>query len=186
MEENKEFNMEYEVQGCKLESINPYKNVTRCVNIKDDKYNYPKMFTKVGIKFRDDTIVPPSYAHTWDACADIRWNDPELDTIQLFPNTVYKLKTGLSFQIPKGYKILMSIRSGMAVKGMIMVTNPGIIDSGYQEEVAIVVTVLNNMIIKKNDRIAQISIERCEFIEFTEWEDIDSERKGGFGHTGLE
>lgn len=144
-----------------------------------------RSMVNVGIKLRDDSVIAPAYAHEYDACADIRWNDPDKEFIRLHPNTVYKLRTGVSMQIPRGFKVLMSIRSGMACKGMIMATNPGIIDSGYQDEISIIVTVLSEMMIKKNDRIAQLSVEMVHGINWIDWYEQESDRNGGLGSSGI-
>jgi dUTP pyrophosphatase len=69
------------------------------------------------------------------------------------------VKTGLKIytRLP-GFELQIRPRSGLAAKyGLTLVNSPGTIDSGYQNEILLICTVLNNQnyYVNKGDRIAQ-------------------------------
>ena len=69
-----------------------------------------------------------------------------------------------------------------------MINCIGILDADYRHEVMVLVqnTSLEIVNIKDGDRIAQLSLEVANPINFIEGElpAIESNRYGGFGHTG--
>lgn len=166
---------------------------------------------KVGVKVIRAGAILPSYATERSACADLRANitaepvqmlnldnknlytyfgrKPE-DSILLPPGCRALIPTGLIFDIPTGYSLRVHPRSGLSFKlGLTVVCGEGVIDEDYQEELFI--PVINHsekvLIIKNEDRIAQIELvrdERCDFGQIEELSDKDSSRTGGFGHTG--
>ncbi|NLN04309.1 MAG: dUTP diphosphatase [Clostridiaceae bacterium] len=135
---------------------------------------------------RDDVILP-TYANKYDAGMDIR----SCEDIVIKPNETVIVPTGLKFAIPEGYEIQVRPRSGLSYKTPLRISNsPGTIDAGYRDEVGIIVTNISQIEaieIKKNDRIAQIVLQRVPEIVFREVDDISkigSNRGGGFGSTG--
>lgn len=136
----------------------------------------------------DKDITLPEYSFYGDACMDIRAN---LDVI-IKPNETKIVPTGLKIAIPLGYEIQVRPRSGLSLKTTLRIPNsPGTIDSGYRDELGIIVHNISNkedLIIKKGDRIAQIALCKIEKIIFKEVNDISNigcNRGGGYGHTGL-
>lgn len=97
--------------------------------------------------------------------------------------------TGLAIQLPVGYEAQIRSRSGLAIKeGIVCVNSPGTIDSDYRQEMKVLLInhSNNDYIIQEGDRIAQMVIARYERPVFVEVDSLDStERKGGFGSTGL-
>ena len=97
--------------------------------------------------------------------------------------------TGISMEIPKGWKGEIYSRSGLSYKGVIVANSPGKIDSDYRGEIKVL---LHNarqreiVGIKAGDRIAQFEINPVHDIEFEEAPQLtESERgEGGFGSTG--
>lgn len=62
--------------------------------------------------------------------------------IALFPGEKYTFRTALKFEIPEGHMMMIASRSGLgAGKGLVVINQPGIIDSDYRGEVMI--TILN-------------------------------------------
>jgi dUTP pyrophosphatase len=88
--------------------------------------------------------------------------------------------TGVALAIPEGYAGFVQPRSGLALRhGVTCLNTPGLIDSGYRDELAAYE-------VHRGDRIAQLVIQRVEEAVFLEVEALsDSERGlGGFGSTG--
>jgi len=97
--------------------------------------------------------------------------------------------TGIAIAIPPGYAGLVVPRSGLALKQGLTVANaPGLIDSGYRNEVQVVL--LNTdphetAQVRRGDRIAQLVLVAVEEARLVEVEAFDGEhRGGGFGSTG--
>jgi dUTP pyrophosphatase len=97
--------------------------------------------------------------------------------------------TGLSMQIPEGWKGEIYSRSGLASQGIVVANSPGKIDSDYRGEIKVLLRndrVTDLVGIKKGDRIAQFEINIVHSIEFEEAQDLDFTARGedGFGSTG--
>lgn len=106
--------------------------------------------------------------------------------------------------IPDGYEIQVRPRSGISLNTPLRVSNsPGTIDSGFKGEIGIImnnISINGNLTylinekgnkqgiyeIKKNDRIAQIVLNKYSKMVLEETEKIDenNNRGGGFGHSG--
>ena len=143
-------------------------------------------FGRVQIKFYRETDNPiPEYQKKGDAGLDIRSNEDI--TIRSFGWET--IGTGLYIIIPFGYEGQMRSRSGLAAKKGIQVLNsPGTIDSGYRDEVKVIL--INHGLwaykVKKGDRIAQLVISPMTQAQIEEafYLDQDDDRGGGFGSTG--
>ena len=100
------------------------------------------------------------------------------------------VKTGLAFEIPKGYEIQVRPRSGLAFKNGIGVLNtPGTIDSDYRGEVMVILFNFGKEVfeIKKGDRIAQAVLSQIFQANLIVSDELDSTARGekGFGSTGV-
>ncbi|MCL0041991.1 dUTP diphosphatase [Peptococcaceae bacterium] len=99
------------------------------------------------------------------------------------------LSTGLAFEIPQNYVMLIYARSGYAKKYGITLSNAvGVIDSDYRGEVKILIhnTGKTKVTFKPNDRVAQAIIHKLPDIEIIECDELsktDRDTKG-FGSTG--
>ena len=98
--------------------------------------------------------------------------------------------TGLFFQIPKGYEAQVRARSGLAIRnGIGLVNGIGTVDSDYRGEIKVPLINWSNedFIIHNGDRIAQVVINKYEYVEFEITDKLSyTERgEGGFGHTGV-
>ena len=97
--------------------------------------------------------------------------------------------TGIAIAIPEGYAGFVIPRSGTAIRSGISVVNaPGLIDSGYRGELAVIIINHGQEVfqITPGDRIAQLMIVAAPEVT---WEEVDvleeSHRgAGGFGSTG--
>ncbi len=100
------------------------------------------------------------------------------------------MPTGLAIALPVGYAALVLPRSGLAARfGVGVINGPGLIDSGYRGEIAVLL--INHgsepVTFVRGERIAQLMIVE---VPETEWIEVDtlpsSERgAGGFGSTGV-
>lgn len=130
----------------------------------------------------------PSYADSGSAGMDIRAHIIE-GTLTLERFEQYTIPTGLFMEIPKGTFLMITPRSGLASKHGITITNsPGILDENYRQELKIIVMNLGKEPFKifNGDRIAQIVLMNYNRIEFEIVEELEeTDRKGGFGSTGI-
>lgn len=100
------------------------------------------------------------------------------------------IPTGIRIAVPEGYAGFVQPRSGLALRhGVTLANSPGLIDSGYRDELAVILMNTdprNPFEVRRGDRIAQLVIQRVETASFVELDELSlSERGlGGFGHTG--
>ena len=108
----------------------------------------------------------------------------------LQPQNIYRLPTGLAFDIPVGYALKIFIRSSSAYRrGITLVNSVGIIDSDYRDEVYLLVKSETRHLLVNEERIAQGELVRSKIKpEFKEIQDVSSSdsRIGGIGSTGVE
>ena len=117
--------------------------------------------------------------------------DWDNNCIYISPGGRCLIPTGLYFAVPEGYEIQVRPRSGLALKkGLTVLNTPGTIDSGYRNEIGVILFNAGNEIVTvtEGDRIAQIVLNKVEKIE---WDIVDklpeSDRGlGGFGSTGID
>lgn len=155
---------------------------------------------------REDAVLP-KYANPGDAGMDVY----AAESAVIAPGETVVVPTGLKLAIPEGYEIQVRPRSGISFKTPLRVPNsPGTIDSGYRDELGIIISNSSDMevpdnseppftldekenrkgtyIIRKGDRIAQIVLQVVPKMEFTivdSVREIGSNRGGGFGSTGI-
>lgn len=135
------------------------------------------------IKKIDSEIKIPEYSYVDDAGFDL-YTSTE---IELKPNQIFQLPTGIAVQIPTGYVGLIWDKSGLSHNHGIK-TLGGVIDSGYRGEVKVGVINLSNKNynFKKGNKVAQMIIQKketCNIIEVVDLEDADR-GNNGFGSSG--
>jgi len=92
-------------------------------------------------------------------------------------------------QVPEGYELQIRSRSGVAIDhGLIVLNQPGTVDSDYRGPLGIVIWNITNiaMTIEEGTRIAQgviCPVVRAEFVQVEELTDT-VRGEGGFGSTG--
>lgn len=98
--------------------------------------------------------------------------------------------TGIAFALPEGYAGFVQPRSGLALRhGVTCLNTPGLIDSGYRDELKVLLVNTDpesDYEVVRGDRIAQLVVQQVEQIVFEEMDDLPSSQRGlgGFGHTG--
>lgn len=143
---------------------------------------------EVQIKLLDQGLPMPRYQHEGDAGLDL----PSRVDFVLEPGERAMIPTGIAVAIPRGYAGFVLPRSGLASRhGVSLVNSPGLVDSGYRGEMAIIMINTDKreaFHIKRGDRIAQLVIQRVEEVTPVEVDELDdtSRGAGGFGSTGRE
>lgn len=158
----------------------------------------------------------PEYATENSACFDISARfDPsskvklytasnkEMSLIPLFSSMENKLfitikpgdrvliPTGIIFDIPTGYSLRVYIRSSIALKkGLILSNSEGVIDSDYFHETFVMVTNVStqSVVIFDGDRIAQgelVPVYNVNIQDIPEAPKQKTDRIGGLGSTGV-
>jgi dUTP pyrophosphatase len=100
------------------------------------------------------------------------------------------IPTGIALAIPEGFAGFVQPRSGLALRhGVTCLNTPGLIDSGYRDELAVLLVNTDPDTayeIHRGDRIAQLVIQRVETAEFIEVDELSRSERGlgGFGSTG--
>jgi len=135
----------------------------------------------------DPDLPLPGYAHPGDAGADLVARIEVL----LEPNGGRAMvPTGIALAIPVGYAGFVQPRSGLALRhGVTCLNTPGLIDSGYRDELAVLLVNTDPEVpyrVRRGDRIAQLVIQRVAAADFVEVDLLDDSTRGlgGFGSTG--
>lgn len=127
----------------------------------------------------------PIYATPGSACFDLYSTN-----YGLVPrNGSYVFNTGLAFDIPSSYVMLVFSRSGDGFKQGVRLANcTGVIDSDYRGEVKVKLRADEELkIVTKGDRIAQAMLVPIPLVLFQEVEELSETIRGeeGFGSTGV-
>lgn len=144
---------------------------------------------EVKIKRLHRDAIIPSYAKYGDAGLDLSAVDVS------YKDDYISYKTGLAFEIPKGYLGLLFPRSSNSKKDLILCNSVGVLDSGYRGEVEFRYKLVYNGGASRGlqhtysigDRVGQIVIIPYPEITFVEKEELEDSERGanGFGSTGL-
>lgn len=144
---------------------------------------------KVRFKKLSPQAIVPTYAHNGDACFDIYALGDMEKPVDIRPDGAAVIPTGISFEVPMGYVMLVFSRSGHGFKNGVRLGNAvGVIDAGYRGELK--VSLHNDgrarFKVAHGDRIAQAMIIPRPAIELEEAGELsDSSRgTGGLGSTG--
>lgn len=146
---------------------------------------------KLNIKKIHEDAIVPTYATPGSACFDLYAVDVE-DNTRLINGKPQTFRTGLSFEIPAGYVILVFSRSGHGFNYSTRLSNcVGVIDSDYRGEVMVRLIRDTDSLTSPNffntgDRVAQAMLVPVEQVVFFETEELTETERGtdGFGSTG--
>lgn len=163
------------------------------------------MDIEVYVEICREGVTLPEYARPGDAGMDVFSAEDAI----IGPGETVIIPTGIKMAIPEGYEIQVRPRSGISYKTPLRIANsPGTIDSGYRDELGIIMNnssytnydsneiltlgskdnKMGTYVIKKGDKIAQIVLQRVPKINFIivdSVKDIGNNRGGGFGSTGV-
>lgn len=138
------------------------------------------MTIKVKIKKIHPDAKLPTYAHDGDAAMDVYAVEKNVT------DKYIEYKTGLKFEVPKNYVMLVFPRSSISNKDLLQSNSVGVLDSGYRGELLIRFKKFGDDVYEVGERVAQIMIVPYPEIEMIEVEELsESERgEGGWGSTG--
>lgn len=174
-----------------------------CYNAIIDSFDVDKRAIQIPIEICNPEAKIPTYAHKGDAGMDVY---STID-VTIAPGETKLIPLGFKVAIPEGYELQVRPRSGFSLKTHLRVANaPGTIDSGYRDEVGIILhncapTIQDfgdgraetclygpSYTISKGDRIAQLVLQAVPtalFIKTSDISKIGEDRNGGFGSTGV-
>jgi dUTP pyrophosphatase len=135
----------------------------------------------------DPDLPLPSYAYDGDAGLDLLARE----SATLAPRGGRALvPTGIALAVPDGYAGFVQPRSGLALKhGVTCLNTPGLIDSGYRDELRVLLVNTDPSFpftVHRGDRIAQLVVqlvERCALVVVDSLGDSGRDT-GGFGSSG--
>lgn len=178
------------------------------VNAVNDTEGIAKRIIPIPIELCHPDAVKPKYAKAGDAGMDVY----AIEDTTINPGETKIIRTGLKCALPLGYEFEVRPRSGLSVKTPLRIANaPGTIDSGYRDEIGIIVTNTEPFIkdfgydengninakgilygqsytITKGMRFAQLVLKEvpaCAFYEVSNVKEIGFDRAGGFGSSGV-
>jgi dUTP pyrophosphatase len=137
-----------------------------------------------------ENLPLPSYGTSHSAGVDLiaAVKDPFL----LKPLERKLIPTGISIALPEGYEAQIRPRSGLALKhGLTVLNTPGTIDADYRGEIQIILINLGSedFLVERGMRIAQMVLSPVSTLCWKEIDhhetDVQMDRQGGFGSTGL-
>ena len=142
---------------------------------------------RVSVVRLDADLPLPSYARSGDAGADL----VAREAVELAPAGGRALvPTGIALALPPGTAGFIQPRSGLALRhGVTCVNTPGLIDSGYRDELKVLLVNLDPsepFRVERGDRIAQLVIQQVEQADFVVVDELDETERGtgGFGSSG--
>jgi len=140
---------------------------------------------EIPLKRLDPGLPMPAHAHPGDGGTDLY----AATAVCLAPGERSTVPTGVAVAIPDGYSGLVVPRSGLAHRSGVGVVNaPGLIDSGYRGEIAVILINHGDATVEigRGDRIAQLVVVPVAAQQFREVTDLPPSRRGegGFGSTG--
>ena len=171
-----------------------------------------KRTINIPIEFCNPEAKMPAYAHASDAGMDVY----ALEEITINPGETKLIPLGIKVAIPLGYELQVRPKSGRCLKTKLRVANtPGTIDSGYRDEVGVIIENVdppirtihtdfaqspNDLIpvgaidfgqpytIGKGEKFAQLilnEVPKVAWIEVDSVSGLGEDRGGGYGSTGL-
>ena len=138
---------------------------------------------KLKIKKLNVDAKMPFYAHNDDAGFDLF----VAENITVKKGQRFGVPTGIAMEIPEGYVGLIWDKSGLSIKHGIK-TLGGVVDSQYRGEILVGIINLSegDYTFEKGHKVAQMIIQKKEFVDFEEVEELSDTSRGigGFGSTG--
>ena len=135
----------------------------------------------------DGELPLPAYARPGDAGADLLAR--EGTTLRRGGGRAL-IPTGIALALPEGFAGFVQPRSGLALRhGVTCLNSPGLIDSGYRDELKVLLVNTDpdeDYQVHRGDRIAQLVVQRVEQVRFRLVDELAPSQRGlgGFGHTG--
>jgi dUTP pyrophosphatase len=141
----------------------------------------------VPLRRLDPDLPLPGYARPGDAGADLVARE---GAVLRAGGGRALVPTGMAVALPEGWAGFVQPRSGLALKhGVTCLNTPGLIDSGYRDELKVLLVNTDpdhDYEVHRGDRIAQLVVQRVEHVTFTVVDELPDTTRGGggFGSTG--
>ena len=140
---------------------------------------------KVKLKRFDKTLPLPVYKTKGAAAFDLFAREKTV----IEPHRVNYVPLNIALQLPKNHWVLMSARSSLHKRGVMMANGIGIGDYDYRgDEDEYMAALLNftdqPVVIEKGERIVQMIILEREQVELEELDKFDANNRGSYGSTG--
>ncbi len=140
---------------------------------------------KLKVKKLHNNAILPQYATTGAACFDLH----ACETVVYGSGKSAVIDTGLGFEVPEGFVLLIYSRSGHGFnQGWRLANAVGVIDSDFRGSVKVKLVSDRAPIesIQAGDRIAQAMLVAAPRVEFFEVDQLSETLRGngGFGSTG--
>lgn len=140
---------------------------------------------QVKIKLFDSSLPLPEYKSSGAAALDL-YSRLEM---KINPGEVAYVPLNVAMQVPENYFVLLSARSSLQKKGLMMANGIGIGDYDYRGDGDEYRAALYNfgqqpVKIEKGERLVQMIVLQREKINLEKLEVFDSSDRGGFGSTG--
>lgn len=130
----------------------------------------------------DYGAFPPERAHSTDAGLDLR--SPE--SVYIEARQSVTIRTGVHIKLPPNTYGRIASRSGLMVHHGIL--TDGTVDEGFSGEICVCLFNLSDAgyYIEKGDKIAQLIVSPCKYVDVEVVDVIDGGERGenGFGSTG--
>jgi dUTP pyrophosphatase len=142
---------------------------------------------EISVVQLDPDLALPSYARLGDAGADLVARE---GARLAAGGGRASVPTGVALAIPEGFAGFVQPRSGLALRhGITCLNTPGLIDSGYRDELRVLLVntdPIEEYEVTRGDRIAQLVIQRVEACDFVVVDELPPSERGlgGFGSTG--
>ncbi len=140
---------------------------------------------QIKIKLFDQSLPLPEYKSKGAAALDLY---SRLD-MMIEPATVAYVPLNIALAIPKDYFVLLSARSSLHKKKLMMANGVGIGDSDYcgdnDEYMAALYNFSQEVVrIEKGERLVQMILLKREQVNLEKLEVLINQDRGGFGSTG--
>lgn len=142
---------------------------------------------RIPIRQLDPDLPLPGYAHPGDAGADLFARESVV--IPAGSGRVL-VPTGVAIALPHGWAGFVQPRSGLALHhGVTVLNSPGLIDSGYRDELKVILVntdPTDDYQVVRGDRIAQLVVRPVAAVSFDPVAELPASERdvGGFGSSG--
>lgn len=140
---------------------------------------------QVKIKLFDPALMVPEYKSSGAAALDLY---SRLD-LEIAPGEVVLVPLNVALQVPEDYFVLLSARSSLHKKGLMLANGVGIGDFDYRGDGDEYQAALYNFSsqtakITKGERLVQMIVLKRERVQLEKLVAFTDQNRGGFGSTG--
>lgn len=139
----------------------------------------------VALKLIDQSLPQPNYQTAGAAAVDLYART----TVTINPRSVGYVPLNIALQLPEGYWAMITARSSLHKKGLLLANGVGVGDYDYRGDGDEYQGALLNFFdtpvtVKRGERILQLIVLPRERVSFELKEQFASPDRGGFGSTG--